>query len=99
MSTIWAFDSTKNKHSLCRGEDCNKKFCISLREHAADVINFEKKKVLPLIRKELKSHQDATLCCVCRKKLTQKRGKDKIIEKLDFIVILQVNTEVCTKHL
>ena len=50
MSTIWAFDSIKNKHSSFRGEDFMKKFCISLREHAADVINFEKKKMLTLTK-------------------------------------------------
>ena len=26
-------------------------FCISLREHAADVINFEKTKIIPLTEK------------------------------------------------
>ena len=46
-----------------------KKFCIPLREHAADVINFEKKKILPLTENELKSYQDATQCIICRKKL------------------------------
>ena len=34
MSTIWTFDCIKNKHDVCRGEDCMKKFCESLREHA-----------------------------------------------------------------
>ena len=53
MSTIWVFDSLKNKHSFYRG-DYMKKFCIYLREHAVDVINFEKKKMLPLTEKELK---------------------------------------------
>ena len=41
MLTIWAFDSIK-------GEDYIKKFCVSLIEHAADLINFKKKKRLPL---------------------------------------------------
>ena len=41
-----------------------KKKFISLREHAADLIIFEKKKILLLIEKELKSHQDATLCYI-----------------------------------
>ena len=48
MSTIWAFDNMENNHSLYRGEYCIKKFCISLGEHAPDVINFEKKKMLLL---------------------------------------------------
>ena len=51
MSTIWAFDHIENKHTLYRGEDCMKKFCISLRKHATNLINFEKKKMLPLTKK------------------------------------------------
>ena len=67
---------------------------ISLREHTSDVINFEKKKVLPLTEKELKSHQDATQCYISRKQLTQKVAKIKITKKLETIVNLLVNTEV-----
>ena len=33
-----------------------KKFCTSLREHATNVINFEKKKTLPLAKEEIKPH-------------------------------------------
>ena len=36
-----------------------KKFCKSLREHTKNIINFEKNKMLPLTKKELKSHQNA----------------------------------------
>ena len=52
---------------IYHGENCMKKFCISLREHAANLIDFEKKKMLPLKEKELKSQHDATECCICRK--------------------------------
>ena len=48
MSTLWPFDSIKNNHSLHCGEDCMKTFCISLRQHAVDVINLEKEKMLLL---------------------------------------------------
>ena len=34
-----------------------KKFCTSLRKHATNVTNFEKKKMLTLTKKELKLHQ------------------------------------------
>ena len=56
MSTIWAFDHIENKHILYCGEDCMKKFCESLRENAKNIINFEKEKMLPLSKEELKSH-------------------------------------------
>ena len=44
MSTVWSFDHMKNKHTLYHEEDCMKKFCESLREHAKYTIDFEKKK-------------------------------------------------------
>ena len=68
MLIIWAFDHTKNKHTWCRWEDYLKKFCTFLREHATNVNNFEKKKMLPLTTKELKLHQDATECYIYRKR-------------------------------
>ena len=46
MSTIWAFDSTKNKHSIYRGEYSMKNFCEYLRENAKNITlkkKFEKK--------------------------------------------------------
>ena len=43
MLIIWAFDKIENKRTLYRGEDCMKKLCTSLREHAMSVVNFEKK--------------------------------------------------------
>ena len=55
ISTIWGFEHTKNKYSLYRGNDCMKRFCTSLREHAQRIIGFEKKKMLPLTREELKN--------------------------------------------
>lgn len=70
MSSIWEFDSIKNKRSLYRGEYCTKRFCISLGEHATDLINFENKKMLMLTEKTLKSQQDAVPCSICGQKFT-----------------------------
>ena len=36
------------------------KFCSSLREHATNIINFEKKKMLLLTKKKLKLDHDPT---------------------------------------
>ena len=67
MSTIWGFDHIENKHTLYLGKDYMKKFCTSLREHAKNIIDFEKKKMLQLKKEELKLHQDAKLCYIWRK--------------------------------
>ena len=42
MSTVWTSNGIENKH-VYRGEDCVKKFCESLREHAMKIINFDMK--------------------------------------------------------
>ena len=44
MSTISSFKSIENEHDIYIDIDCIKKFCKSLREHAMEIINFEKKK-------------------------------------------------------
>ena len=71
-STIWTFDHIENKNTLYRGKYCMKKFCECLRENAKFIIDFEKKKMLPLTKEELKSHQDAKVCYICGK-ITLKR--------------------------
>ena len=60
MSGIWAFDDIENKHTLHREEDCMKIFLSFLREHATNILNFEKNKMLKL-------RQYATNCYMCRK--------------------------------
>ena len=94
MSTICAFDHIENKHTLYCGKDCMKKFCSSLREHAVNILNFEKKKMLPLTKEELKLHQVTTTCYICGEKFLKSSLQVKIIAKLEIIVIMQVNMAV-----
>ena len=54
-----------------------KKFCKYLREHAKNIINLEKKKMLLLTKKELKLHLDATECYICRKGFMKKFGNNR----------------------
>ena len=49
MLIISVFDNIENKHLLIVGKDCMEKF-TSLREHAINIINFEKNKLLPLTK-------------------------------------------------
>ena len=44
MSTILFFKSIQNKHDLYRRKNSMENICESLREHAMEIINFEKKK-------------------------------------------------------
>ena len=44
MSTISSVRSIENRHDLCRGKNCIKRFCEFLREHGMKTVNFKKKK-------------------------------------------------------
>ena len=48
LFTHCSFDATKNKLDYYRGKNCMKNFCLDLREHAAKIINYEKKELIPL---------------------------------------------------
>ena len=59
-----------------------KKFCESLREYAKSIIDFEKKKMLPSTRKELKSFIDADVCYICRIIFLKKLSKNMNYQKV-----------------
>ena len=54
LFTHCSFDKTKNKFDCYRGEDRMKKFCKDKREHVTKIINYEKKKMIPLTKKKKK---------------------------------------------
>ena len=72
MSTIWWSDHIKNNHALYCWKDCMEKFCISLRQHAKNINDFEKKKMLPLTKEELNPDQNEKVCCIWEKQILKK---------------------------
>ena len=67
LFTHCSFDKTKNKLDYYRGANCIEKFCKDLREHATKIINYEKKKMIPLTKKEEKNHNKQKVCYICKK--------------------------------
>ena len=65
--TSCSFDESKNKSNYYRGKDCMKKFCKDLKEHATRIINYEKKKIIPLTKEEKINHNDQQICSICKK--------------------------------
>ena len=61
-----SFDQTKNKQEHCRGEDSMKKFSKDLRTHATKIINYEKKKMIPLTTGK-KNYNEQKNCYICKK--------------------------------
>ena len=45
-------------------------------------INFENKKMLPLTKEDIKSHQDAKICYICGKKFLKKFANNKNYSKV-----------------
>ena len=65
--THCSFDKSKNKLNYYRGNDCMKKFCKDLREHATKIINYEKKKMIPLTTEEKIHYNKQKTCYICKK--------------------------------
>ena len=53
---------TRNKIGCYRGKDCMKNFCKDLKERAKEVINYEKKQMIPLTYEENKSFEKLKVC-------------------------------------
>ena len=60
------------------------KFWEYLRERAKYIIDFEKKKILPLTKEELKSNQDAKVCYICGNKIFKKLFKSINYRKVRY---------------
>ena len=69
LFTHCSFDKTKNKVDYYRDKNCMKNFCLGLREHATKIINYEKKEMIPLTKKEEKKHNKQEVCYICQKRI------------------------------
>ena len=55
------------KINYYRDKDYMKKFCKDLKEHATRIINYEKKKIIPLTKEEKVNYNDQKVCYICKK--------------------------------
>ena len=73
--THCSFDKSKNKLNYYRGEDCMTKSCKDLREHATKIINYEKKDMIPLTKKEEENYNNQKVCYICKKEFDKSDKK------------------------
>ena len=73
--THCSFDQSKSKLNYYRGEDCMTKFCKDLREHATKIINYDKKDMIPLTKKEEENYNNQKVCCICKKEFDKSDKK------------------------
>ena len=52
-----------------------KKFCKDLREHTTKIINYKKKKMMPLTTEEKIYHDEQEMCYICKKEFDKKNYK------------------------
>ena len=67
LLTHCSFDKSKYKLDYYRGKNCMKKFCKDLRMHVIKIINYEKKKMIPLKIKEKIRYNEQEICYICKK--------------------------------
>ena len=65
LFTHCSFNRTKNKLDHYRCKNCMKNVCLDSREHAPKIINYEKKEMTPLAKKEEKKHNKQEVCYIC----------------------------------
>ena len=51
------------------------KFCKELREHARKIINYEKKDMIPLTKKEEENYNNQKVCYICKKEFDKSDKK------------------------
>ena len=76
MFTHCSFDESKNKLIYYRIDDCMNKFCKDLRERVTKIINYEKKKMIPLTTEEKIYHNKQKICYICKKEFNNNDKKN-----------------------
>ena len=77
-----SFDEKENKLNYYRGKDCIEKLCKKLKESAMEIINREKKEMVPLTHEENNFYNEQEICYICKEKFcVDKDDKDYINRK------------------
>ena len=85
LFTNCSFDKSKNKLDYYRGKNCMKKFCKDLRAHATKIINYEKKKMIPLTTEEIIHYNE--ICYICKKEIEKNDEKNyKVTDHCHYTV-------------
>ena len=72
-----SFDKKENKLDCYRAKDCIEKLCKHLKDSAMEIINHEKKEIIPLTHKENNFYNKQEICYICKEKFClDKANKD-----------------------
>ena len=73
-----SFDEKENKLNCYRGKDCIIKACKELKECTMEIINREKKEMVPLTHEENNFYNKQEICYICKEKFCMDKD-DRII--------------------
>ena len=76
-----SFDEKGNKLNYYRGKDCIEKLCKKLKESATEIINREKKEMVPLTHKENNFYNEQEICYICKEKFCMDKDDKNYINK------------------
>ena len=74
--TSCSFDKPNNKLSYYRGEDCMRRFCKDLKDHATKIIDCKKKDMIPLTKEEEDNYNKENICHICKKEFNNDKVRD-----------------------
>ena len=81
LITCCSFDKSKNERKYYRGNDCMKIFCGDLKEQANEIINYEKKEMIPLTDKKKWSYENQKICHMCEKEFCTDKNNEEFKTK------------------
>ena len=70
----------KKKLNYYRGDECMNKFCKDLRKYATKIINYEKKKMIPLTTEEKIGYNKQKICYICKKEFNNNDKKQQKVK-------------------
>ena len=77
LVTCCSFDKSKTERKYYRRKDCMKMFCKDLNEQTMKIINYEKKKVIPLTDEQKESYENQEVCYICEKEFCKDENNKK----------------------
>ena len=76
-----SFDEKKNKLNYNRGKDCIEKLCKKLKETATEIINREKKEIVPLTHEENNFYNEQEICYIWKEYFCMDKDDKNYINK------------------
>ena len=60
-----------------------KNFCLDLKEHATQIIDYKKKEMISLTKEEKKIHREQKFCYICQKRFSTNNDNKKYFKVRD----------------